>query len=165
MEHMQRLDVSRQGWLSGLISTDSHRFDRGLNCDITRCQLDLNAESRSDHHWNHKRVYQAALNFRIRPHGQIHRHRTEPAKLPVQQNQIWSMGYTHDQLPDRHHCRPFNVIVDYCRKGLTLEASFSCPQRTFNNMRLGGYYFTITSNHIQPTLTNHHGELLSLYFW
>ena len=82
-------------------------------------------------HWNHKRVYriycELSLNLRIRPRRRLNRHKPEPLKQPLRQNQVWSMDFMHDQLSDGRNYRLFNVIDDYRREGLVIEAGFSLP--------------------------------------
>lgn len=81
--------------------------------------------------WNHKRVYriycELALNLRIKPRRRLKRHKPEPLKEPIRANQIWSMDFMHDQLADGRKFRLFNVIDDYRREGIAIEAGFSLP--------------------------------------
>ncbi len=92
--------------------------------------------------WNHKRVYriycELALNLRIRPRRRLNRHKPEPLKQPLRQNQVWSIDFMHDQLSDGRSYRLFNVIDDYRREGLAIEAGFSLPSmrviRTLNQL-------------------------------
>lgn len=81
--------------------------------------------------WNHKRVYriycELALNLRIRPRRRLNRHKPEPLKQPLRQNQVWSMDFMHDQLSDGRTYRLFNVLDDFRREGLMIEAGFSLP--------------------------------------
>lgn len=81
--------------------------------------------------WNHKRVYriycELALNLRIKPRRRLKRHKPEPLKEPTRSDQMWSMDFMHDQLADGRHYRLFNVIDDYKREGLAIEAGFSLP--------------------------------------
>ena len=81
--------------------------------------------------WNHKRVYriycELALNLRIKPRRRLNRHKPEPLKEPIRANQIWSMDFMHDQLADGRKFRLFNVIDDYRREGIAIEAGFSLP--------------------------------------
>ena len=92
--------------------------------------------------WNHKRVYRIycdlALNLRIKPRRRLNRHKPEPLKEPIRSNQVWSMDFMHDQLADGRHYRLFNVIDDYRREGLAIEAGFSLPAirviRTLNQL-------------------------------
>ncbi len=81
--------------------------------------------------WNHKRVYriycELALNLRIRPRRRLKRHKPEPLKQPLRSNQVWSIDFMHDQLSDGRNYRLFNVIDDFRREGLTIDAGFSLP--------------------------------------
>ena len=42
-------------------------------------------------------------------------------------NQVWSMDFMHDQLEDGRTFRLFNVIDDYNREVIGMEADFSLP--------------------------------------
>lgn len=81
--------------------------------------------------WNHKRVYriycELALNLRIKPRRRLKRNKPEPLKEPLRPNQVWSMDFMHDQLSDGRSYRLFNVIDDYRREGIAIEAGFSLP--------------------------------------
>lgn len=81
--------------------------------------------------WNHKRVYriycELALNLRIKPRRRLKRNRPEPLKEPIRKDQVWSIDFMHDQLVDHRKFRLFNVIDDYRREGLAIEADFSFP--------------------------------------
>jgi putative transposase len=81
--------------------------------------------------WNHKRVYriycELALNLRIRPRRRLNRHKPEPLKQPLRENQVWSIDFMHDQLSDGRKYRLFNVIDDFKREGLAMETGFSLP--------------------------------------
>lgn len=54
-------------------------------------------------------------------------HKPEPLKEPLYKNQVWSIDFMHDQLPDGRCYRLFNVIDDYKREGLVIDAGFSLP--------------------------------------
>ena len=81
--------------------------------------------------WNHKRVYRIyrdlLLNLRIRPKRRLKRQAPEPLKQPIRPDQVWSMDFMHDQLADGRSFRIFNVIDDFKREGLAIEAGFSLP--------------------------------------
>ena len=81
--------------------------------------------------WNHKRVYriycELALNLRIKPRRRLKRNKPEPLKEPIRKDQVWSIDFMHDQLVDDRKYRLFNVIDDFKREGLAIEASFSFP--------------------------------------
>lgn len=109
-------------WLMRL-TTDDADWGFGLCFDYLR-----NVEGFS---WNHKRVYRIycdlQLNLRIRPKRRLNRHKPEPLKEPLRSNQVWSMDFMHDQLSDGRTFRLFNVIDDFRREGLAIEAGFSLP--------------------------------------
>jgi putative transposase len=47
--------------------------------------------------------------------------------VPESINDTWSMDFMHDQLSDGRSFRLFNVIDDYNREGLGIEADLSLP--------------------------------------
>lgn len=81
--------------------------------------------------FNHKRVYriycELALNLRIKPKRRLSRQKPEILKEPIHPDQIWSMDFMHDQLSDGRSYRLFNVLDDYRREGLAMDASLSFP--------------------------------------
>jgi putative transposase len=81
--------------------------------------------------WNHKRVYRICqaleLNLRIKPKQRIVREKPQPLAVPESINQVWSMDFMHDSLEDGRSYRLFNVIDDFNREGLAIEADFSLP--------------------------------------
>ena len=81
--------------------------------------------------WNHKRVYriyrELELNLRIKPHKRLRREVPEPLAVPESMNECWSMDFMHDQLSDGRSCRLFNVIDDFNREGLAIDADISLP--------------------------------------
>ena len=81
--------------------------------------------------WNHKRVYriyrELELNLRIKPKKRIVREKPEPLTIPETINECWSMDFMHDALEDGRNFRLFNVIDDFNREGLGIEADFSLP--------------------------------------
>ena len=92
--------------------------------------------------WNHKRVYridcELALNLRIQPRRRLKRNQPEPLKEPIRKDPVWSIDLMHDQLADCRTYRLLNVIDDYRREGLAIEAGFSLPSirviRVFNQL-------------------------------
>lgn len=131
-----------------MISETCYRYKSVLNDDnalIAELLVDL-AEDQTDwgfgqcffylrnvkgYTWNHKRVYriycELALNLRIRPRRRLKRNVPESLKEPTKRDQVWSMDFMHDQLIDGRHYRLFNVIDDFKREGLAMEAGFSLP--------------------------------------
>ena len=81
--------------------------------------------------WNHKRVYRIyralELNLRIKPKKRIVREKPQPLAVPETINQVWSMDFMHDQLSDGRSFRLFNVLDDFNREGLGIEADLSLP--------------------------------------
>ena len=81
--------------------------------------------------WNHKRIYRIycalELNLRIRSRRRIQREKPVPLAVPDEPNEMWSMDFMHDQLSDSRTFRLFNVLDDFNREGLGIEADFSLP--------------------------------------
>ena len=79
--------------------------------------------------WNHKRVYriyrELELNLRIKPKKRLVREKPEPLTIPEAINECWSMDFMHDALEDGRNFRLLNVIDDFNREGLGIEADFS----------------------------------------
>lgn len=81
--------------------------------------------------WNHKRVYRIyralELNLRIKPKKRLVREKPQPLMVPEAINQVWSIDFMHDRLEDGRAFRLFNVLDDFNREGLGIEADFSLP--------------------------------------
>jgi putative transposase len=81
--------------------------------------------------WNHKCVYrlykEMELNLRIKPRKRLIREKPETLTVPLAINQVWSMEFMHDQLEDGRTFRLFNVIADYNRGAISMEADSSLP--------------------------------------
>jgi putative transposase len=81
--------------------------------------------------WNHKRVYriykELELNLRIKPKKRIVREKPEPLAVPARANETWSMDFMSDQLEDGRTFRTLNVLDDFNREGLIIEADISLP--------------------------------------
>jgi putative transposase len=81
--------------------------------------------------WNHKRIYriyrELELNMRIKPKKRLVREKPEPLAVPMNINECWSMDFMHDSLEDGRTYRLFNVIDDFNREGLCIDADFSLP--------------------------------------
>ncbi len=54
-------------------------------------------------------------------------HKPEPLSVPEAVNEVWSMDFMHDQLSDGRSFRLLNVLDDYNREGLGIEADLSLP--------------------------------------
>jgi putative transposase len=83
------------------------------------------------HWWNHKRVYRVyrdlELNLRIKPRRRLKREKPEELAVPPTPNTTWSMDFMADRLSDGRQFRLLNVLDDYNREGLGIEADFSLP--------------------------------------
>jgi putative transposase len=81
--------------------------------------------------WNHKRAYriyrELPLNLRIKPKERLVLGKPQPLTVPESRNQVWSMVFMHDQLSDGRTFRLFNVLNDFNREGLAIEADLSLP--------------------------------------
>lgn len=81
--------------------------------------------------FNHKRVYriycELALNLRIKPNRRIKRPVPDELREPEYINDIWSLDFMHDNLSNGQSYRVLNVIDDYKREGLLMEADMSLP--------------------------------------
>ena len=81
--------------------------------------------------WNHKRVYriyrELELNMRIKPKKRLIRDKPESLKVPTAINEFWSMDFMHDSLWNGKTYRLLNVIDDYKRQVLAIEADSSIP--------------------------------------
>lgn len=81
--------------------------------------------------WNHKRVYRVytALNLNIRRRFK----KRLPCRVkqalfqPEMMNQVWSIDFMSDSLWDGRRYRLLNVIDDYNREMLAMEADLSLP--------------------------------------
>lgn len=109
--------------------------------------------------WNHKRVYRIyrslELNLRIKPKKRLIREKPEPLRVPEAVNQSWSMDFMHDQLSDGRTYRLFNVIDDYNREGLIIDADFSLPaERVIRSLERRGKPQAIRCDNELPPFFN-----------
>ncbi len=81
--------------------------------------------------WNHKRIYRIykylELNLRIKPKKRLCREPPQALSVPEGINEVWSLDFMHVQLTDRRPFRLLNVIDDFNREALGIEADFSLP--------------------------------------
>ncbi|ACM01405.1 Hypothetical Protein RSKD131_1545 [Cereibacter sphaeroides KD131] len=83
------------------------------------------------HVWNQKRVHliycALELNLRIKPRRRLKRERPEELAIPEAPNLVWSMDFMADRLADGRQFRLLNVLDEFNREGLGIEADFSLP--------------------------------------
>lgn len=81
--------------------------------------------------WNHKRVYRIyrdlELNLRIKPRRRLVREKPDELAVPEAPNRTWSMDFMADRLSDGRAFRLLNVLDDFNREGLAIDADFSLP--------------------------------------
>jgi putative transposase len=74
------------------------------------------------------RIYRdLELNLRIKPKKRLKREVPEELAVPEQPHVTWSMDFMADSLEDARAFRLLNVLDDFNRKGLGIEADFSLP--------------------------------------
>lgn len=81
--------------------------------------------------WNHKRIYRVytemKLNIRRRAKKRIPTRVKQALFQPAGINQVWSVDFMHDTLWDGRSFRLLNIIDDYNRQILAIEADTSLP--------------------------------------
>ena len=81
--------------------------------------------------WNHKRVRRVylmlGLNHKRKMKKRIPARIKEPLTQPMNKNQIWSMDFMSDVLQNQRKFRVLNIIDDFNRKALWIEANYSMP--------------------------------------
>ena len=83
------------------------------------------------HGWNHKRIHRIyralALNLHRQPKKRLAPRTALTLEVPPQPNLSWSLDFMSDSLSDGRVFRTLNVIDDYNREALWIEADTSLP--------------------------------------
>ncbi|HYF02275.1 MAG TPA: IS3 family transposase [Patescibacteria group bacterium] len=86
---------------------------------------------RMGHPWNHKRIYRVytalKLNIRRRARKRLPARVKQALFQPQHPNQVWSLDFMSDSLWDGRTYRLLNVMDDYNRQVLAVEADTSLP--------------------------------------
>lgn len=81
--------------------------------------------------WNHKRIYRVYTDMKLNIRRRAKKRIPARVKLALFQpsgiNQVWSIDYMHDTLWDGRSFRLLNIIDDYNRQILAIEADTSLP--------------------------------------
>jgi putative transposase len=83
--------------------------------------------------WNYKRVRRVykmmGLNRRRKIKRRIPARLREPLQQAQQVNQVWSMDFMSDALQSKRKFRVLNIMDDYNRQAVNIEADFSMPSK------------------------------------
>lgn len=136
----------RQGCKAAGLPRSSYRYKRRFKADDE--EIDALNELVSKHpsigfwqayhrlrmagrQWNHKRVYRVytalGLNIRRRAKKRLPARVKQQLFQPTAPNEVWSLDFMHDSLWDGRTFRMLNVIDDYNRQVLRMEADTSLP--------------------------------------
>ena len=83
------------------------------------------------HWWNHKRVRRVyrnmKLNIRRKPKKRLPERIKQQLTYATSPNQMWSIDFMSDSLQDGRKVRLLNIIEDFNRESLAIEADTSLP--------------------------------------
>jgi putative transposase len=81
--------------------------------------------------WNKKRIGRVyrmlGLNLRRKAKRRVPARVKEPLQQPEKRNRVWSLDFMSDSLMSGRRFRTLNIIDDFNRKAITVEAEFSFP--------------------------------------
>jgi putative transposase len=81
--------------------------------------------------WNHKRIHRIycalALNLRRKPKKRLPPRSAQVLVQPAQANESWSLDFMSDSLANGRAFRTLNILDDYNREALWIEADTSLP--------------------------------------
>ena len=83
------------------------------------------------HRWNHKRIRRIycdlGLNLHRKPKKRLAARTARALEVPVQSDQTWSLDFMSDSLSNGRAIRTLNILDDYNREALGIEADTSLP--------------------------------------
>jgi putative transposase len=83
------------------------------------------------HGWNHKRIRRIycdlGLNIRIKPKKRLPKRIPQPLVQPERANHSWSIDFMSDSLASGRAFRTLNILDDFNREALWIEADTSLP--------------------------------------
>ena len=127
--------LSRSIWYYESVKDDSELIDRlneladqlptrGLDEYVGR----LRAQG---YPWNRKRIYRVYKMMRLEKRKKRNRRlptrNPERLSAPIRPNQCWSMDFMSDSLENGRKIRVFNIIDDFNREALWVDAQYSYP--------------------------------------
>jgi putative transposase len=84
--------------------------------------------------WNYKRVRRVYLMLGLNQRRRIRRRVPARVKQPLVQpqaiNSVWSMDFMSDSLQTKRKFRTLNIMDDFNRKAISVEADFSFPSQS-----------------------------------
>lgn len=88
--------------------------------------------------WNYKRVRRVykmlGLNKKRRIKKRLPTRMKEPLTIPIRANHTWSMDFMSDSLMHGRKFRTLNIIDDFNRQALAVEANYSMPGKFVVNI-------------------------------